>query len=79
MTRVAKFCCHDGSTHTTNRVHTLNGLVVRVLKDRHTDAHTDGTVSITSTADAGGNKSFCLQYSVTLVAHHLVAQLVAHQ
>ena len=40
--------------HTKNRVHTSNGSVMRVLKDRQTDRHTDGTDSITSTADAGG-------------------------
>ena len=28
---------------------------MRVLTDGHTDTHTDGTDSITSTADAGGN------------------------
>ena len=41
--------------HTKNRVHTWNGSVLRVLKDRQTDAYTDGTDSITLTADAGGN------------------------
>ncbi len=37
--------------------HTPNGSAVRALTDRHTDTHThtDGSVFITSTADAGGN------------------------
>ncbi len=42
---------HDG---------TSNGSAVRALTDRQTDTHThrhtDGSVFITSTADAGGNK-----------------------
>ena len=35
---------------------TPNGSAVRVLTDRHTDTQTDGSVFITLTADAGGNK-----------------------
>ena len=42
-----KSFCHDGLTHT----HIHN---VRALTDRQTDGHTDGTDSVTSTADAGG-------------------------
>ena len=38
------------------RDHTSNGSAVRVLTDRHTHTHTDGSVFITSTADAGGNE-----------------------
>ncbi len=35
--------------------HTPNGSAVRALTDRHTHTHTDSSVFITSTADAGGN------------------------
>ena len=35
---------------------TPNGSAMRALTDRQTDRHTDGSVFITSTADAGDNK-----------------------
>ncbi len=38
-------------------VRTSNGSAVRVLTDRQTHGHTDGTNSITSSANAGGNKT----------------------
>ena len=43
--------------------HTSNGSAVRALTDRqtdtHTHSHTDGSVFITSTANAGGNDTLC--------------------
>ena len=53
----------DAHLHTKNCVHTLDGLVVRVLKDRQTDTHTDGTDSITLTAS--------LTREVTINLHHM--------
>ena len=47
------------------RGHTMNGSAVRALTDRHThrhtDTHTDGSVFITSAADAGGNEPILLR------------------
>ena len=37
--------------------HTTHGSAVRALTDRQTDTHTDGTVFITSTADAEGKNA----------------------
>ena len=45
----------DWDTCTNIWIHRSNGSAVRVLTDGHTDTQTDGTDSITSTADAGGN------------------------
>ena len=52
--------------------HTSNGSAVRALTDTHTDTHTDGSVSITSTADAGGNKHNVVQVDISLQSerHH---------
>ena len=40
--------------HTKYYFHSSNGSAGRVLTDTQTDTQTDGTNSITSTADAGG-------------------------
>ena len=55
--------------NTKNCVNTSNGSVMRVLKDRQTHRHTDGTDSITSTADAGGDKCYTDYKWLMLVVH----------
>ena len=44
--------------HTKFQDPTLNSLGFRAFTNRHTHTHTDGTDSITSTADAGGNDMY---------------------
>ncbi len=50
--------------HVKFLVHTSNGSVVRVLTDGYTDRQTDWTNSITSTADAEGNKQSVRKFSL---------------
>ncbi len=42
--------------YTKNQSHTSNGSVERVWEDGQTDTHTNGSDSMTSTADVGGKK-----------------------
>ncbi len=46
--------------HVKLLVCTSNGSVMKAWTDTHTDAHTNGTGSITSTADGGVQKLSCL-------------------
>ena len=51
--------------------HMLNGLAARVLTHWHTHTTTDGSVFITSTADAGGNKLWLIAVKSATRAHYL--------